>query len=141
MPAFSCSVTADLTGWLKRNFEETDYILVKLDVEGAEFDIVERLRDHGALALVDVLALECHGWSGNCTQLVNTVRDAGVEVRMDYEKFVKEEYWQASIAQFREGLKTPSCAHINLTCGEKVCTPGRKPPPPPPPSAFAVVSR
>ena len=110
-----------------RNFEKEDYVMVKLDVEGAEFEIIERLRAQGALSLVDVLAIECHGWSGNCTQLVNTVQAAGVKLRMDYERLIREEIWKASIDQFREGLKTPWCAHVNITCGEKVCTPWTKP--------------
>lgn len=59
----------DIPSWLTANFREEDYIIVKMDVEGAEFPILNKLLDSGNGCLLDVLAWECHPWGGNCAAL------------------------------------------------------------------------
>ncbi|PWZ39603.1 hypothetical protein Zm00014a_005411 [Zea mays] len=54
VPAF------DLAEWLKQTVTEQDYLVMKMDVEGTEFDLIPRLFDTGAICLVDELFLECH---------------------------------------------------------------------------------
>ncbi|KAJ1255780.1 hypothetical protein BS78_K162900 [Paspalum vaginatum] len=54
VPAF------DFAEWLKRTVTEQDYVVMKMDVEGTEFDLIPRLFDTGAICLVDELFLECH---------------------------------------------------------------------------------
>lgn len=54
IPAF------DLAEWLKRTVSEQDYLVLKMDVEGTEFDLIPRMFDTGAICLVDELFLECH---------------------------------------------------------------------------------
>eukprot|EP00929_Paragymnodinium_shiwhaense_P067954 TRINITY_DN34156_c0_g2_i1.p1 TRINITY_DN34156_c0_g2~~TRINITY_DN34156_c0_g2_i1.p1 ORF type:complete len:433 (+),score=67.34 TRINITY_DN34156_c0_g2_i1:60-1358(+) len=51
----------NVVNWLMENFQESDYILAKMDVEGAEHDIVRRLIREGKFGLIDVLMMECHG--------------------------------------------------------------------------------
>ncbi|CAE7323764.1 unnamed protein product [Symbiodinium sp. CCMP2456] len=46
--------------WMIDSFRESDYIVVKMDVEGAEHGILSGLLDHGKLGLIDILAFECH---------------------------------------------------------------------------------
>lgn len=119
---------ADVASWMRSHFTKEDYVMVKMDIEGAEFDIVKKLAEDDALQLIDVLAIECHGWSGNCAELLNVTRDAGIRVRTDYEKYVPDSYWKASLQHFRDGLNSPACAHLNFTCGPKECTKGRSDP-------------
>ena len=107
----------DVTSWLARNFHVDDYVLVKLDVEGAEHEIVERLEARGALGLIDVMAIECHGWSGNCSKVYGSLLRAGVKIRTDYESLVTAADWQETIDHFHSALHSQECAHLNLSRG------------------------
>ncbi|KAF8721384.1 hypothetical protein HU200_023096 [Digitaria exilis] len=91
VPAF------DLAAWLKRTVSEQDYVVMKMDVEGTEFDLIPRMIDTGAICLVDELFLECHynRWQrccpgerslkytntyGQCLELFASLRNSGVLV-------------------------------------------------------------
>ncbi|CAN6313128.1 unnamed protein product [Urochloa humidicola] len=91
VPAF------DLAEWLKRTASEQDYVVMKMDVEGTEFDLVPRMIETGAICLVDELFLECHynRWQRccpgerspkyqntyrECLELFTSLRNSGVLV-------------------------------------------------------------
>lgn len=50
----------DVPSWITRSFNRSDYVVVKMDIEGAEHKVISKLVELGGLALIDVLALECH---------------------------------------------------------------------------------
>lgn len=50
----------DFAEWLKNSVSEKDYVVMKMDVEGTEFDLIPRLFKTGAICLIDELFLECH---------------------------------------------------------------------------------
>ncbi|KAJ0449690.1 putative methyltransferase type 11, S-adenosyl-L-methionine-dependent methyltransferase [Helianthus annuus] len=50
----------DFAEWLKNTVSEKDYVVMKMDVEGTEFDLIPRLIETGAICLVDEVFLECH---------------------------------------------------------------------------------
>ncbi|XP_031103302.1 uncharacterized protein LOC116006921 [Ipomoea triloba] len=50
----------DFAEWLKSAVSERDYVVMKMDVEGTEFDLIPRLFETGAICLIDELFLECH---------------------------------------------------------------------------------
>jgi len=52
--------TVDLVGWLKESFRAEDFVVLKLDIEGAEHEVIPRLLQTNASRLVDVLLWECH---------------------------------------------------------------------------------
>ncbi|KAK8969339.1 hypothetical protein KSP40_PGU013092 [Platanthera guangdongensis] len=58
----------DFTEWLKNMVTEKDFVVVKMDVKGTEFDLFPRLFETGAICLVDELFLECHynRWQSCC---------------------------------------------------------------------------
>ena len=63
--------TVDVVGWLRRSFTEQDHVVLKMDIEGAENELVPALLASNTSRLVDVLLWECHlkirgGWSGRC---------------------------------------------------------------------------
>ncbi|KAJ1297552.1 hypothetical protein BS78_01G385200 [Paspalum vaginatum] len=91
VPAF------DLAEWLKRTVSEQDYVVMKMDVEGTEFDLIPRMLYTRAICLVDELFLECHynRWQrccpgerspkyqntyGECLELFTSLRNSGVLV-------------------------------------------------------------
>lgn len=91
VPAF------DFAEWLKQTVSEQDYVVMKMDVEGTEFDLIPRLFDTGAICLVDEVFLECHynRWQKccpgerspkyqntyeECLELFSSLRESGVLV-------------------------------------------------------------
>ncbi|OEL15355.1 SNF2 domain-containing protein CLASSY 1 [Dichanthelium oligosanthes] len=97
VPAF------DFAEWLKQTVTEQDYVVMKMDVEGTEFDLIPRLFDTGAICLVDELFLECHynRWQRccpgerspkydntyeECLDLFSSLRESGVLVHQWWTK-------------------------------------------------------
>ncbi|XVF76898.1 hypothetical protein PTKIN_Ptkin13bG0304200 [Pterospermum kingtungense] len=87
----------DFAEWLKNTVTERDFVVMKMDVEGTEFDLIPRLFETGAICLIDEIFLECHynRWQrccpgqrstkyeknyGQCLELFNTLRENGVLV-------------------------------------------------------------
>ncbi|VFR00446.1 unnamed protein product [Cuscuta campestris] len=51
----------DFAEWLESlGLERTDYVVMKMDVEGTEFHLIRRMIERGVMCLVDELFLECH---------------------------------------------------------------------------------
>ncbi|KAM7262972.1 hypothetical protein ACFE04_000655 [Oxalis oulophora] len=87
----------DFAQWMKNSVTEKDYVVMKMDVEGTEFDLIPRLFQTGAICLIDELFLECHynRWQrccpgqrstkyektyDQCLELFTTLRESGVLV-------------------------------------------------------------
>lgn len=87
----------DFAEWLKSTVTEKDFVVMKMDVEGTEFDLIPRLFETGAICLIDEIFLECHynRWQrccpgersakyektyGQCLELFTSLRDRGVLV-------------------------------------------------------------
>jgi FkbM family methyltransferase len=52
--------TVDLSKWLMENTSQNDYIILKLDVEGAEYDILEKMIADGSIRRVRHIFAEWH---------------------------------------------------------------------------------
>jgi FkbM family methyltransferase len=52
--------SVDMSDFIKNNFNKTDYIILKLDIEGAEYDVLYHLAKTGVLDYVDELWGEWH---------------------------------------------------------------------------------
>lgn len=50
----------DFSKWIIDNFHKDDYIYMKCDIEGAEFDVLEKMIDTGAIDYIDELKVEFH---------------------------------------------------------------------------------
>lgn len=86
----------DFAEWLKNTVTRDDFVVMKMDVEGTEFDLLPRMIETGAICLIDELFLECHynRWQrssptrtpkyhrtyGECLDLFNSLRMNGVLV-------------------------------------------------------------
>eukprot|EP01062_Namystynia_karyoxenos_P039773 TRINITY_DN28929_c0_g1_i1.p1 TRINITY_DN28929_c0_g1~~TRINITY_DN28929_c0_g1_i1.p1 ORF type:complete len:435 (+),score=90.39 TRINITY_DN28929_c0_g1_i1:92-1306(+) len=79
----------DLADFILRRYRPEDFVVLKIDVEGAEHRLVPHLIRTGAVGLVDELFLECHcrevwnvePWSfAECYHLMMTLLEAGVYV-------------------------------------------------------------
>ncbi|KAF7142273.1 hypothetical protein RHSIM_Rhsim05G0226400 [Rhododendron simsii] len=87
----------DFANWLKSTVSEKDFVVMKMDVEGTEFDLIPRLFKTGAICLIDEIFLECHynRWQkccpgersskyektySHCLKLFTSLRSSGVLV-------------------------------------------------------------
>lgn len=87
----------DFAVWLKDTVSERDFVVMKMDVEGTEFNLIPRLIETGAICLIDEVFLECHynRWQkccpgersskyektyGQCLELFTSLRESGVLV-------------------------------------------------------------
>jgi len=50
----------DLSKWIMSNFNKDDFIVLKLDVEGAEYDILPKMIEDGSMQYVNELLIEFH---------------------------------------------------------------------------------
>lgn len=50
----------DISSWIKNSFDSEDYLILKLDIEGAEYDVLEKLCLDGTISRVNELWGEWH---------------------------------------------------------------------------------
>lgn len=95
----------DLVSWMKKHFRQSDLVIAKMDVEGAEHAILNRMMDDDSINLIDVLGLECHG--KGCQQLNKGLHDHGQRV-VPEQRLIK--YSSAFDKKFCEHLIRPDDA-------------------------------
>jgi len=60
----------DVVSWMVKHFREEDYLVLKMDAEGAEHDIFDALLNANKFGILDVIAYECHpAKSDKCNDL------------------------------------------------------------------------
>lgn len=50
----------DLSEWIKKNYKQNDYIVIKLDIEGAEYDLLEKMILDCTINYVNEFYIEWH---------------------------------------------------------------------------------
>jgi hypothetical protein len=50
----------DFSKWMKENIKEEDYVICKIDIEGAEFEVLKKCISDDTLRLIDCLDVEFH---------------------------------------------------------------------------------
>ena len=51
----------DFSKFIKDNFEISDYLIVKMDIEGAEYKVIEKMLENKTFEYVDEFYIEFHG--------------------------------------------------------------------------------
>jgi FkbM family methyltransferase len=78
--------SVDFGRWLKDNFNKDDVIFVKLDIEGAEYPILNKMLKTGTIALIDKLYIEFHSFilkertAAQDQQLTRAIEQQGIPV-------------------------------------------------------------
>jgi FkbM family methyltransferase len=84
----------DIADFIQRRIKRDDYLVVKMDIEGAEYDIIPRLIETNTLPLIDEFFVEVHTDINTCCrgredrkyshakELLQKVRNAGGYVHM-----------------------------------------------------------
>ena len=73
----------DFSAWLQRTVSPEDFVVCKVDAEGSEYDIVQRMIADGTLCLCDRLSIEWHGWLGSLGTESPPVVNAHVRAFLD----------------------------------------------------------
>lgn len=50
----------DISTWLLKNVSDDDFVILKVDIEGAEYEVIRKMDADGSLSLIDVLLLDTH---------------------------------------------------------------------------------
>jgi len=78
--------SVDFGQWLKRNFNQKDFILVKFDIEGAEYEVLNKMLLDGTIRFIDELYIEFHNTRVDIpkqrdTELMAEIRKFGIPVK------------------------------------------------------------
>ena len=52
--------TIDFSKWIKEKFKKADYIVLKMDIEGAEYKVIARMLAEGTFEYINKLLIEWH---------------------------------------------------------------------------------
>lgn len=64
----------DFADWLKEAVVENDFVVVKMDMKGTQFDFVSRMLEKGTIFFIDEIFLVCHhhmDWKGIISRAAN----------------------------------------------------------------------
>jgi FkbM family methyltransferase len=50
----------DFSNFIKNSFDKDDYIVCKMDIEGAEYEVIKDMQEKGVLSYINVLFIEWH---------------------------------------------------------------------------------
>lgn len=76
--------TIDLDEWIRSNFSPDDYIVLKLDIEGAEYEVLNKMIDGGSINYINELYVEFHARKikrpeSDTTEIINKLKAIGIE--------------------------------------------------------------
>jgi len=69
--------TIDLANWIKENRNEDEEMILKLDIEGAEYSVIPHLIDNGIHEFIKIWLVEFHG-----TKISMSEKDTHLESRL-----------------------------------------------------------
>jgi len=75
--------------WLEENINEDELIILKLDVEGTEFEVIDKIIKSGLNEKIDVLLVE---WTPEQRMLSCSSFVSGVDERIELRKITKEKF-------------------------------------------------
>jgi FkbM family methyltransferase len=52
--------TIDFSSWISKTFTKLDYVVCKMNIEGAEYDVLERCVEMGTIELISELHIQWH---------------------------------------------------------------------------------
>lgn len=112
----------DFASWLRTRYCKADFVFVKMDIEGAEFDVMEHVIKSGAVGLIDQIALEWHAHKYPMPEKEKlNKRRAAIEANLtaagvkmiDWDQFYDSGRWRVS--PFPE-VEQFNLRHINKRC-------------------------
>ena len=87
----------DMARWIEENIEEEDYVIMKLDIEGAEYEVMKHLHEKKSFEKVDIFFMEMHG--PKCSKTLEESLEL-VEILEEYG--LKPYFWEAKTFKHSE---------------------------------------
>ena len=85
----------DFPKWLKENINKEDYIVLKIDIEGFEYVLLEKLLEENMIDLINVLYIEWH-WKKiksiteeRHNNLITKLKAKGIEINEQFDVLAK----------------------------------------------------
>ena len=78
--------------WIKNTFSEDDYIILKLDIEGGEYDVLEKMINDGSIKYIDKLYIEWH--AGKLKGFDMDRHDRLIKI-LENDYSLEPKYWEA----------------------------------------------
>jgi FkbM family methyltransferase len=80
--------SVDFGAWISDNFSLHDFVFVKLDIEGAEYDVLEKMISDGTIDFIDALYVEFHNTKVNVpiekdVELLIAIKDRGILTKVN----------------------------------------------------------
>lgn len=69
------------------NLKEVDFLLVKMDIEGSEYEILRRIIKTNSISIINDIYVEFHDWAMKSenvyttNELINTIENKGVNIK------------------------------------------------------------
>jgi len=104
----------DFEKWLRRNFRREDYVVMKCDIEGGEFSLMNKLNRTGTVRLLDKVAMECHPL-GQCQGIPEMLNSYGIDVVKSDSVLAGQANWTERREEWRRDLLSPACAFLNAS--------------------------
>ena len=75
----------DLSKWIMNNFSKEDFIVLKMDIEGAEYKIIPKMFEDGSVNFINYAFIEWHDWvmpefKNSTGELVRRLQQANVQL-------------------------------------------------------------
>jgi len=91
--------SVDFGQWLKKNFSKDDVIFVKLDIEGAEYDVLDKMLKDESITYVDRLYVEFHNEKVGVPEerdkeLITAIQKRGVVIKTHSTEETQGDYFQ-----------------------------------------------
>jgi FkbM family methyltransferase len=91
--------SVDFGQWLKKNFSKDDVIFVKLDIEGAEYDVLDKMLKDESITYVDRLYVEFHNEKVGVPEerdreLISAIKKIGIVIKTHSTEETQGDYFQ-----------------------------------------------
>jgi len=86
--------SVDLSKWIKESFDKDDYIILKIDIEGAEYDVLDKMIKDNTFEYINQLYIEFHAEKVGLTKsnddaILERLKEFNTEVFCDHSIFKK----------------------------------------------------
>ncbi len=71
--------TIDFSKWIKENFSKDDEIIMSMDIEGSEYDVINKMIEDDTLSYINKLYIETHEY---CLKDIDALDDIGFKQKL-----------------------------------------------------------
>jgi FkbM family methyltransferase len=88
----------DFSQWVRSSFTEEDYVILSMDIEGAEFDILQKMLDDDTAKLIDRLYVEFH------PQRLRELKDMGMGAGQRWSRQIRNDFYRLGLIVIEDSV-------------------------------------